>query len=80
MLIGAVAGYTALTLGARGGVFIGGGIMPQMLDAFARSEFRARFEAKRRYRDCIGRHSDARDCGAVAVISRATDAAGLIPA
>jgi len=50
-MLGMVAGNVALTVGARGGVFIAGGIVPQMLDAFARSAFRERFEAKGRYRD-----------------------------
>ena len=48
-LLGTVAGDLALTTGARGGVFIAGGIVPQVLDAFAESEFRARFEAKGRH-------------------------------
>jgi glucokinase len=47
--LGMVAGDLALTTGARGGVFIAGGIVPRYLDAFAKSEFRARFEAKGRY-------------------------------
>ncbi len=50
-MLGTVAGNLALTVGARGGVFIAGGIVPQMLDAFARSAFRERFEAKGTYRD-----------------------------
>jgi len=49
-LLGTVAGNLALTVGARGGVFIAGGIIPQLLDAFVTSEFRERFEAKGRYR------------------------------
>ena len=47
--LGDVAGNLALTLGARGGVYIGGGIVPRMLDTFAASRFRARFEAKGRF-------------------------------
>jgi len=50
-LLGTVAGNLALTLGAFGGVYIGGGIVPRYADAFASSGFRARFEAKGRYRD-----------------------------
>ncbi|MBV1787670.1 glucokinase [Marinobacterium sp. D7] len=50
-MLGSVAGNTALTLGAQGGVFITGGIVPRMLDLFAASQFRARFEAKGRFRD-----------------------------
>jgi len=49
-LLGNVAGNLALTLGARGGMFIGGGIVPQLGDWFARSGFRASFEAKGRFR------------------------------
>uniref|UniRef100_UPI000475429C glucokinase n=1 Tax=Ideonella sp. B508-1 TaxID=137716 RepID=UPI000475429C len=47
--LGAVAGDLALTLGARGGVYIGGGIVPRLGMAFDRSPFRARFEAKGRF-------------------------------
>ncbi len=48
--LGNVAGNLALTLGARGGVYIGGGIVPRLGSAFARSRFRACFEAKGRFR------------------------------
>jgi glucokinase len=48
--LGSVAGDLALTLGARGGVYIGGGIVPRLAPArFAASPFRARFEAKGRF-------------------------------
>jgi glucokinase len=46
--LGSVAGNVALTLGATGGVFIGGGIVPRLGVLFERSPFRARFEAKGR--------------------------------
>jgi glucokinase len=49
-MLGTVAGNLALTLGARGGVFIAGGILRHMPDYLARSQFRARFEAKGRLR------------------------------
>lgn len=49
-LLGSFAGNVALTLGARGGVFIGGGIVPRMADLFFASRFRACFEAKGRFR------------------------------
>jgi glucokinase len=52
-MLGTVAGDIALTTGARGGVYIAGGIVPSLLDAFAQSEFRARFEAKGRYREYL---------------------------
>jgi glucokinase len=48
-LLGSFAGNAALTLGARGGVFIGGGIVPRVFDAFEKSRFRARFESKGRF-------------------------------
>jgi glucokinase len=48
-LLGSVAGNLALTLGALGGVYIGGGIVPRLGEAFDRSDFRQRFEAKGRF-------------------------------
>lgn len=48
-LLGSVAGNLALTLGARGGVYIGGGIVPRLGDWFHHSPFRRRFEAKGRF-------------------------------
>jgi glucokinase len=44
--LGSVAGDVALTFGARGGIFLAGGIAPRIPDFLAHSEFRARFEAK----------------------------------
>ena len=52
-LLGNVAGNLALTLGARGGVFIAGGIVPKLGEFFAESGFRAHFEAKGRYVDYL---------------------------
>jgi glucokinase len=49
-LLGNVAGNLALTLGARGGVYIGGGMVPRMLSRLATSEFREQFEKKGRCR------------------------------
>ena len=51
--LGSVTGNLALTLGARGGVFIGGGIVPRVLPELERSAFRERFEAKGRFRDYL---------------------------
>jgi glucokinase len=48
-LLGTVAANLALTIGAFGGVYIAGGILPRHAEAFAASGFRARFEAKGRY-------------------------------
>lgn len=49
-LLGAFAGNLALTFGARGGVFLAGGIVPRIRDVLGRSAFRERFEAKGRFR------------------------------
>ena len=49
-LLGGFAGNVALTLGARGGLFIGGGIAPRFAERFLASAFRERFEAKGRFR------------------------------
>lgn len=48
-ILGTVAGNLALTLGARGGVYIGGGIILRILDYFSRSGFRERFEQHGRF-------------------------------
>jgi len=52
-MFGTVAGNLVLTLGAHGGVYIGGGIVPRLGDFFANSRFRQRFEAKGRYADYL---------------------------
>jgi glucokinase len=49
-LLGGLAGNVALTLGARGGVYIGGGIVPRLGERFFTSRFRERFESKGRFR------------------------------
>ncbi|HEY5798794.1 MAG TPA: glucokinase, partial [Burkholderiaceae bacterium] len=48
-MLGSFAANVAVTLGAVGGIYIGGGIVPQMGKWFATSPFRARFEAKGRF-------------------------------
>lgn len=48
-MLGTVAGDLALTIGARGGIYIAGGILLRFKEAFASSGFRARFEAKGRF-------------------------------
>ena len=47
-MLGGFAGNLALTYGARGGVYISGGIAPRILDFLVNSEFRQRFEQKGR--------------------------------
>ena len=49
-VLGSVAGNLALTLGARGGVYVGGGIVPRLGAWFDSSPFRERFEAKGRFK------------------------------
>jgi glucokinase len=48
-MLGTVAANLAVTLGATGGVYIGGGVVPRLGDYFAASPFRARFERKGRF-------------------------------
>ena len=50
-ILGAVAGDIALTTGARGGVYIAGGIAPRILPFLQASPFRERFERKGRFTD-----------------------------
>ncbi len=52
-MLGGAAANLAVTLGAFGGIFIGGGIVPRMGEWFASSPFRARFEAKGRFSDYL---------------------------
>ena len=52
-MLGTMAGNLALTLGARGGVYIGGGIVPKLGRTFVDSPFRERFEAKGRFRSYL---------------------------
>jgi glucokinase len=53
-VLGAVAGNLALTLGARGGVYIGGGVVPRLGSWFDGSPFRERFQAKGRFETYLG--------------------------
>src|SRR5262245_59697921 len=52
-MLGTFAGNVALMFGARGDVFIAGGIAPRLTEHIARSEFRARFEHKGRFRQYL---------------------------
>lgn len=53
--LGVVAGNLALTLGAFGGIYITGGIIPQWGEHFAASRFRQSFAAKGVYSDYVAR-------------------------
>ncbi|MEV7006804.1 glucokinase [Streptosporangium sp. NPDC051022] len=43
-MLGTFAGNVALTLGARGGVYLGGGVLPRIVERVRSSDFRRRFE------------------------------------
>ena len=48
-VLGTFAGNIAVTLGALGGIYIGGGVVQHLGELFSASPFRARFEAKGRF-------------------------------
>jgi glucokinase len=52
-LLGCIAGNLALTLGARGGVFIAGGIVPKLGEFLSQSGFREHFESKGRFAEYL---------------------------
>jgi glucokinase len=54
-MLGTIAGNLALTLGALGGIYIAGGIVPKLGTVFAASGFRKRFEDKGRLRPYLAR-------------------------
>jgi len=51
--LGGVAGDLALSAGARGGVYIAGGIVPRFADRLAGTSFRRRFLAKGRFKSWL---------------------------
>lgn len=51
--LGAFAGDLALTAGARGGLYLAGGMLPRLGELFDRGEFRRRFQAKGRFREYL---------------------------
>ncbi|MEA1938957.1 MAG: glucokinase [Pseudomonadota bacterium] len=53
--LGSVAGNFALTIGATGGIYIAGGIVPRLDGIFQRSQFCTRFAAKGRFHDYLKR-------------------------
>jgi glucokinase len=54
-LLGTAAGNLALTVGASGGVFVSGDIVPKLIEKFLQSDFRERFESKGSYRGYMER-------------------------
>ncbi len=53
-ILGSFAGDIALAMGARNGVLIAGGILPNAVDFFLASDFRRRFEEKGRFASYMG--------------------------
>ncbi|WP_417069739.1 glucokinase [Niveibacterium terrae] len=54
-MLGTVASNLAVTLGALGGIYIGGGIVPRLGERFLHSPFRERFESKGRFADYLAK-------------------------
>lgn len=54
-MLATVASNLALTVGARGGIYIGGGIVPRIIDTIDDVAFRERFVDKGRYRHYLER-------------------------
>ncbi|MEQ8196364.1 MAG: glucokinase [Rhodospirillales bacterium] len=52
-MLGTVAADLCLSLGARGGVYIAGGIVPKLGKTFTDSHFRTRFQTKGRFSDYL---------------------------
>lgn len=77
-MLGAFTGDRVMTLGALGGAYIGGGIVPQLEHLFSESAFRTRFEEKGKFYDYIKgvptyvllSHSRAALIGAAAILNR----------
>ena len=53
VMLGTIASNVAVTLGALGGLYIGGGIVPRLGERFSQSGFRQRFEHKGRFSDYL---------------------------
>lgn len=53
LLLGEVCANVALTMGAIGGVYLTGGIVPRFIDFLQQSNFRQRFEDKGRFADYL---------------------------
>ncbi len=77
-MLGAFAGDRVMTIGALGGAYIGGGVVPQLEHVFTSSSFRQRFEDKGRFYDYIKgvptyvllSHSRAALIGAAAILNK----------
>jgi glucokinase len=81
-MLGTFAGDVALVLGARGGVYLAGGILPRFAEHLERSGFRTRFESKGRFGAYLARvptalivHPDPAFLGLVSLLGRARSSA-----
>ena len=78
-MLGTMAGNVALLFCARGGVFIGGGIVPKILPLFITSGFRTRFESKGRFADYLAAIPTTVITGGTATLSGLGAAMGKTP-
>ena len=78
-MLGTMAGNVALLFCARGGVFIGGGIVPKILPLFITSGFRIRFESKGRFADYLAAIPTTVITGETATLSGLAAAMGEAP-
>jgi glucokinase len=73
--LGTVSADLALTFGARGGVFLAGGVLPRLGSAFDRGLFRGRFEDKGRFSGYLAKVPTSlilrEDAGLLGLTSRA---------
>lgn len=83
-MLGTAAANVALTLGARGGIYIGGGIVPRLGSYFATSPFRQRFVSKGRFSDYLAAiptyviHSESASLTGVAIALQHALQGGLL--
>ena len=78
--LGNAAGNLALTLGARGGVYIGGGIVPRLGEHFDAALFRQHFESKGRFADYLKAMPTSVITAAAPALIGASNALDLMPA
>ncbi|MEO8804778.1 MAG: glucokinase [Burkholderiaceae bacterium] len=78
--LGNAAGNLALTLGAHGGVYIGGGIVPRLGAHFDGVLFRQHFEAKGRFADYLKAIPTSVITAAAPALIGASNALDLMPA
>ena len=78
--LGNAAGNLALTLGAHGGVYVGGGIVPRLGERFDGALFRQHFESKGRFTDYLKAMPTSVITAAAPALIGASSALDLMPA